>query len=75
LLSGFTSTIFLSVSELPKGVTATFTPAHIAANGKGSSMLTLAAASSAVAGKTNLTVSATGGGITKTETLALTVIK
>jgi uncharacterized membrane protein len=75
LLSEFTSTISLSVSGLPKGVTATFTPAHIAANSNGGSMLTLAAASSAVVGKTNLTVSATGGGITKTETLALTVIK
>jgi pseudomonalisin len=72
-LSGFASTITLSVTGLPKGVTATFEPALIAANSKSGSTLTLTAASSAVAGKTNLTISATGGGVTKTEALVLTV--
>ena len=75
LLSGFTSTISLSVSELPRGVTATFSPARVAANGKGGSMLTLAAAASAVAGTTNVIVSASGAGVTKTQVLVLTVIK
>jgi hypothetical protein len=75
LLSGFTSTITLSMSELPKGVTAIFTPVRIAANNKNGRLLTLAAGSSAVAGKSNVTVSATGGRVTKTQVLTLTVIK
>jgi subtilase family serine protease len=75
LLSGFTSTITLSVSGLPKGVTATFTPARIAATSHGASTLTLAAGSSAAAGTSNLTVLAIGGRVAKTQVLALTVTK
>jgi pseudomonalisin len=71
--NGFKSAITLSVSGLPKGVTATLAPTSIPSPGGGSSMLTLKAASSTVTGKTTLTVTATGGGVTKTQTLGVTV--
>jgi pseudomonalisin len=74
-LSGFTSAITLAVSGLPKGVTAIFTPVHLAANGESGSVLMLAAGSNAVAGESNLTMSALGGRVTKTQVLRLTVIK
>jgi subtilase family serine protease len=71
--NGFKSAITLSVSGVPKGVTASFAPASIAAPGSGSGTLTLKAASSAAVGTATLTVSATGGGLTKTQTFTLTV--
>ncbi len=72
-LNGFKSAIALSLTGLPKGVTPTFAPASIASPGNGSSGLTLNAASSAVAGVSTLTLKGTGGGITRTQTLSLTV--
>jgi uncharacterized membrane protein len=72
-LYGFQSQVLLSVSGLPKGVTASFAPASIAAPGNGTSTLTLAAASSTAAGSFSLTVTATGGGVTKTQPLTLKV--
>lgn len=69
----FNAAIALSVSELPKGVTGTFSPTSIASPGNGSSTLTLAAGSSASSGVSNLTVKATGGGVTQTKALSLTV--
>jgi len=72
-INGFKSTIALSVSGLPKGVTASFVPGSVASPGSGSSTLTLKAASSAAVGASTLTVTATGGGVTKTLTLSLTV--
>jgi len=74
VLNGFHSQVALSVSGLPKGVTATFAPTSIASPGSGSSTLTLAAASGSTSGSCNLTVSAIGGGVTKTQTLSLTVL-
>ncbi|HEY6351498.1 MAG TPA: alkaline phosphatase family protein, partial [Candidatus Angelobacter sp.] len=70
---GFNSAISLSASGLPSGVTASFTPASIAAPGSGSSTLTFTASSTATTGATNVTVTATGGGTTHTTTVALTV--
>jgi hypothetical protein len=71
--SGFKSAVALSVSGLPKGVTASVAPTSIAAPGNGSSKLTLKAASSTVASTYNLTVTGTGGGVTKTQAFTLTV--
>jgi uncharacterized membrane protein len=70
---GFNSAISLSASGLPSGVTASFSPASIAAPGSGSSTLTFTASSTATTGTTNVTVNATGGGITHTATIALTI--
>jgi subtilase family serine protease len=72
-LSGFASTITFSASGLPKGVTATFDPARIAANDKSGTTLTLAAGTNAIAGITDLTITATSAGISRTQALSLTV--
>ncbi len=72
-LNEFASPITLSVSGLPKGVTASFAPASLAAPGSGSCTLSLKAAPSATTGSFTLTVTASGGGVTKTQTLALKV--
>ena len=71
--NGFKSAVALSVTGLPSGVTATFTPPSIASPGSGSSTLKLSATSTATVGTASLTVTATGGGVTKTQTLSLTV--
>jgi kumamolisin len=70
---GFSSAIALSASGLPTGVTASFSPASIAAPGSGSSTLTLTVASTAAAGTSTITITGTGGGITHTATVSLTV--
>jgi serine protease AprX len=72
-VNGFASPVTLSVSGLPRGVTASFAPANIASPGSGHSSLTLKAASTAPTGMVNLTVTASGGGVTKTQTLGVTV--
>ncbi len=72
-LNGFKSAIALSVTGLPKGVTATFGPASIASPGNGSSTLTLRVASTARVGTYTLTVTAAGAAATKTQPLSLTV--
>lgn len=70
---GFNSAISLSASGLPSGVTATFSPASIAAPGSGSATITISASSIAAAGTFNITVTATGGGVTHTTMIAVTV--
>jgi subtilase family serine protease len=70
----FNSPIALSVSGLPKGVTASFSPPILAAPGSGSNTLTLTEAAGAVSGTYNLTLSATGGGITRVQPLSLIVV-
>src|SRR5215472_3252524 len=70
---GFNSAVSLSASGLPAGVTASFSPASIAAPGSGNSTLTFTASSTATAGTSNVTITATGGGVTHTTTVALTV--
>jgi len=66
---GFNSSVALSVSGVPSGATATFSPTSIAAPGSGSSTLTLTTGTAA-AGTYSLTITGTGGG--KTHTAALT---
>ncbi len=70
---GFNSAISFTLSGLPSGVTASFSPTSIAAPGSGSSTLTFTAASAATTGTTNVTITASGGGITHTATVALTI--
>ena len=70
---GFTGAIDLSVEGLPSGVTASASPATVAAGGT-SSTVTLTATSAAVAGSATLTVRAKGSGVAdKTASYALTV--
>jgi hypothetical protein len=70
---GFNSGIALSISGVTSGVTTSFAPTNITAPGSGSSNLKLSVASTKATGITILTVSATGGGVTKTQTISLTV--
>jgi subtilase family serine protease len=70
----FNSSIALSVSSLPKGITASFSPATLAAPGSGSSTLTLTEAAGAASGTYNLTLSANGGGMSRVQPLSLTVV-
>jgi uncharacterized protein YfaP (DUF2135 family) len=73
-LSGpFNSSIALSVSGLPSGTTASFSPASIVAPGSGSSMLTVSVGAATPTGTYNLLVTGTGGGQTHTTTMNLTV--
>jgi hypothetical protein len=67
---GFTGSVAFSVSGLPSGVTASFSPASTTG---AASVLTLSASSTATTGPASLTITAAGGGLTRTTTLALTV--
>ncbi|MGA3129175.1 MAG: choice-of-anchor D domain-containing protein [Terracidiphilus sp.] len=72
---GFDSAVSLSVSGLPSGVTASFSPSSVtpSANGSATSTITLTASSSATAGSATLTITGTSGSLTTTTTVALTV--
>ncbi len=69
--SSFTSPISCSASGLPSGVTATFNPTSVTAN---SAVLTFTAATTTPLGIANVTITCTGGTVTRTATLALTVV-
>jgi subtilase family serine protease len=58
---GFYAAVAFSVTGLPSGVSAVFTPAKLSAPGSGSSVLKLTATSKAKAGVCSVTVSATSG--------------
>ena len=70
---GFSAPVSLSVSGLPTGLTATFTPATFAAPGSGMSTLTFNAAGTAIAGSYALTIAASGGGISHLAPVTLAV--
>ncbi|WP_309672170.1 hypothetical protein [Gemmatimonas sp.] len=71
--NGFTDAVTLAATGLPTGVTATFTPATIAA-GSTTSTLSLSVAGTAAAGASTITISASGTGVTtQTASLALTL--
>jgi uncharacterized membrane protein len=74
-VNGFNSAVALSVSGLPKGVTASFARSSIPAPGNGGTTLTLKVASGTGAnvGTYSLTVTGTGGGVTQTQKLTLTI--
>src|SRR5262249_29954340 len=69
----FNSAVSFSVTGLPQGVTASFSPATIPAPGGGNSILTFTASSAATPGTANATVTASGGGSIHTATVSLTV--
>ena len=70
---GFSSAIALSASGQPSGVTVSFSPTSIAAPGSGTSTMTLAVASSVAAGTHTIVVTGTGGGLTHTSSVILSV--
>lgn len=70
---GFNSPLALSLSGLPAGITATLSRLTIAAPGNGSSVVTLKAASSAAIRAYPLRITATGGGLTQTQNIVLTL--
>jgi pseudomonalisin len=70
---GFNAAVSFSITGLPNGVTATFTPASLSAPGSGNSTLKLTAASSAKAGIYSATVAASSGSSRQTMPLTVTV--
>ena len=68
-LNGFNSTVTLSASGLPTGVTAGFSPNPTSTT----STLTFTASSTATLGTSTVTVTGVSGSITQTTTLSLTV--
>ncbi len=68
---GFNAAVAFSVTGLPSGVVASFTPAALPAPGSGSSVIKLTATSAAKAGIYSVIVSATSG--TTKQALALSV--
>jgi hypothetical protein len=69
----FSSAIALSVSGLPAGATASFSPSSIAAPGNGSSTLTFLAGSATATGTYNVIVTGTGGAQTHPTAISVTV--
>jgi hypothetical protein len=74
-LNGFNSSISLSASGQPHGVTVSFNPATIPAPGTGSSTATISAGNKAATGTFTITVTGTGNGITHTTSITLTVTR
>jgi len=72
---GFNSSIALSVTGLPTGVTAAFTPSTIAAPGAGSATLRFAATTKARLAAYSVTVAATSGSTRQTIPVTLTVAR
>ena len=70
-LSGFSGSVALSATNLPTGVTASFSPASFTASGN--SLLTLAVSPTASTGAASITVQTTSGSTTRTQTISLTV--
>jgi pseudomonalisin len=70
---GFSSPVALSLTGLPKGVTATFSPATITNPASGASTLTFAASSSATVGTQSVTITATSGSLSQTARISLAI--
>ncbi len=70
--SGFSSSLQLTASGLPRGVTATFSPATLTP-GATPSQLFVAASSGAQAGSYTLNITASGGGLAISKSLPLTI--
>jgi regulation of enolase protein 1 (concanavalin A-like superfamily) len=68
-LNGFNSSVSLSASGLPSGVTASFNPSSTA----GTSTLTLTASSTAATGTVTVAVTGVSGSLSHSTTLSLTV--
>jgi subtilase family serine protease len=73
-VNGFNSSISLSASGQPKGVTVSFTLTSIPAPGSGTSTMQVTASSGSAVGRYVITITGTGGGITNTTTISLLVL-
>jgi subtilase family serine protease len=71
---GFNSSIGLSASGQPSGVTVAFNPTSIGAPGSGTSTATFTVGSTVTPGTYPITITGTGGGLTPTTTVSLTVL-
>jgi hypothetical protein len=69
----FTGVVSFSLTGLPSGASASFNPASV--NTAGSSTLTVTTERNAARGTFTLTIRGTGGGLTHTATVSLTVTK
>jgi pseudomonalisin len=72
---GFSAAIAFSVTGLPAGVTAAFTPAMLSAPGSGSSVLKVTAISGARAGVYSVVVTVTSGSTTHTVSLPVSIVR
>ncbi len=72
-IGGFSAAVSLSVSGLPAGVMGTFVPQGIPAPGSGSSTLTLSSSASTIPGTYAVTMTASGGGLTRTVPLSVAI--
>jgi pseudomonalisin len=70
-LGGFNSAVTLSISGLPSGVTASFGAQRFNAPGSGSTTLTLSRGATGGTSPARITVTATGGGLSQTQTITL----
>jgi kumamolisin len=70
---GFNSSVALSASGAPTGVTVGFSPGSISAPGSGSSTVTFTVASTTATGTYPITITGTGNGQMQTTTVSLTV--
>ena len=70
-LNGFTGTVSLSVSGLPTGVTASFSPASLA--GSGTSTLTVVTAATTATGTYPLTITGSSGALSHSASVTLVV--
>ena len=70
---GFNSAVAFSAGTLPSGLTAAFTPSNLAAPGSGAASLKISSAASATPGTYNISITSTGGGLTRTVPLSVTI--
>ena len=71
----FNAAISLSATGVPSGVTYSFSPASIAAPGSGTAHFNLTVSRSAKTGTYPITITGTGGGVTKTTTLTFEILR
>jgi subtilase family serine protease len=72
---GFNAAVTFSITGLPSGVSAAFTPASLPAPGSGSSVVKLTATTTAKAGTYSATVSATSGSTKQQMPLSVTIVR
>jgi hypothetical protein len=70
-VSGFSDPVTFSISGLPTGATASFSPGSV--NGSGSTKVTITASSSTPTGSYNLIINGTGDGLTSSASVTLSV--
>jgi len=71
--NGFNSSIALTASGMPTGVSVSFNPSTIPAPGTGTSTMTITVSSSTTPGTYPITVTGNGGGVQQSTTVTLTV--